>query len=301
LKEEELMDNDSGAQRTGSGRRAPDPTHQRDVRVHIAATAVRPPRRGQPWSIEVGRWRAEGVTEKAAVAAITGRLRQFLTDHQGPRVVSFRGYVAVVAVDLGDDYRPLRFIEQVIKPGGQVAGWSSGSADTWEQAEAQARYGLAQRTTDWHDDGSVHEAAAYLAQGPKIEFDRHGPSELYHYAAWQRAAKAALAADRDDWHEWAHEHYADFTITQPETGGAVSAPDGEDNFFWQTGGGMTGRQLLTWLQKLDAADPAALNSTIDLTCPDLEDPWQAGKVWRYGSAITLAPYIEEDEEEGEDG
>jgi hypothetical protein len=295
------MDTDSGTEPTGSDRRAPAPTHQRDVRVTVDATAVRPPRRGQPWTIEAGIWRTEGTTEKAAVAALADRLRHFLTAYQGPRVATFRGHVAVVAIDLGDDYRPLRFVEQVIKPDGQVAGYSSVGADSWAHAEAHARYDLAQRTTDWHDDGSVHDAAAYLAQGPKLEFDRHGPAELYHYAAWQRAAKAAIAAGRDDWPEWAHEHYADFTIAAPAPDD-TPARDGDENFLWQADGGdMTGRQLLTWLQKLDATDPTALNSRIQFTCPDLEDPWHAGQVWRYGNSITLAPYLDEDEAESESG
>jgi hypothetical protein len=293
------MDNDSGTEPTGSSRHTP--THQRDVRIAVDATAVRPPRRGQPWTIEFGIWRAEGATEKAAVAALADRLRHFLTAYQGPRVLTFRGHVAVVTIDLGDDRRPLSFVEQVIKPGGQIGGYSSGGADSWAHAEARARYDLAQRTTDWHDDGSVHDAAAYLAQGPKLEFDRHGPAELYHYAAWQRAAKAAIAAGRDDWHEWAHEHYADFTIAAP-TPGDATARDGDENLLWQSGGDgdMTGRQLLTWLQKLDAADPTALSSTIEFTCPDLEDPRYPGQVWRHGNSITLAPYIEDEDEDESD-
>ncbi|MEV8504518.1 hypothetical protein AB0368_06755 [Actinoplanes sp. NPDC051475] len=45
--------------------------------------------------------------------------------------------------------------------------------------------------------------------------DRYGPDELYHYAAWQRAARAAMNAGRDDWHEWAWEHHAQFAVARP--------------------------------------------------------------------------------------
>jgi hypothetical protein len=93
--------------------------------------------------------------------------------------------------------------------------------------------------------------------------------------------------------------------SETTTGSAPAASNShnsDEDFFWQADGGdMTGRQLLSWLQKLGAADPTALNSRIELTCPDLEDPWHAGKVWRYGSSIMLAPYLEDDEDEDESG
>jgi hypothetical protein len=70
-------------------------------------------------------------------------------------------------------------------------------------------------STDWHDDGSVQEAAAYLDRGPTVAGDGYGPDELYRYAAWQRAARSAMDAGRDDWHEWASQHEAEFTVSRP--------------------------------------------------------------------------------------
>ncbi|WP_328463584.1 hypothetical protein OHA21_38325 [Actinoplanes sp. NBC_00393] len=78
---------------------------------------------------------------------------------------------------------------------------------------------------------------------------------------------------------------------------AGNCHNGDEDFYWQADGGdMTGRQLLAWLQRLGEADATALNSKIELTCPDLEDPWNAGRVWRYSSVIMLAPCIEDDDE-----
>lgn len=98
-----------------------------------------------------------------------------------------------------------------MRPDGGV-DWAAFRAANWDEAEAQVRHDLAHRSTDWHDDDSVHEAAAYLHHGPTLADDRCGPDALYRYAAWQRAARAAMDAGRDDWHEWASAHEKEFAI-----------------------------------------------------------------------------------------
>jgi hypothetical protein len=89
---------------------------------------------------------------------------------------------------------------------------------TGDDAEAQARYDLVRRTIDWHDDDSVHQAAAYLPQRrPNRGDSRCGPDELHRYAAWQRAARPAMEAGRDDFHEWAFAHEKDFALPPAES------------------------------------------------------------------------------------
>jgi hypothetical protein len=104
--------------------------------------------------------------------------------------------------------------QRIVTPDGRVH-YSGYAADSWEQAEASARHSLAQLSTDWHDDGSVQQAAAYLDHGRTVPGDPYGPDELYRYASWQRAARAAMDAGRDDWHEWATAHETEFTVPRP--------------------------------------------------------------------------------------
>ncbi|EWM19620.1 hypothetical protein [Kutzneria sp. 744] len=95
-----------------------------------------------------------------------------------------------------------------------------------EDAEAHARNSLAHRTTDWHDDSSVYGAAVYLEFGPRCATTHRGPDELYHRAAWERAAIAALNAGREDWQRWASQHHKEFAIRRPtdeEVRAALSA------------------------------------------------------------------------------
>jgi hypothetical protein len=184
------------------------------VRIRLGATAVRPAGRRQRWSVEAGYWRADGTSEKAAVEALAEGLHEFLTHYRPPSVLSFRGYTAVLSLDLSDGFHAMAWTVRVVAPEGGVS-YSGVGADTWEQVEAQARYDLAQRSTDWHDDTSVHEAAAYLRKVRSGPDSWSGPDELYRYAAWQRAARAAMNAGRDDWHDWASEHQAQFTIAVP--------------------------------------------------------------------------------------
>jgi hypothetical protein len=188
--------------------------HHRGVRVQLDATATRPPGRGRTWTVESGYWRAEGATEKAAVDVLVARLRGFLTEYRQPTVLAFRGYTAVVTLDLGDGDHRVSWIQRIVAPEGRIH-YSGHAADSWEQVEAYARHSLARLSTDWHDNASVQEAAAYLDRGPTATGDEYGPDELYRYAAWQRAARAAMDAGRDDWHEWASQHRAEFTVPRP--------------------------------------------------------------------------------------
>ena len=69
---------------------------------------------------------------------------------------------------------------------------------------------------DWHDDSSVHEAAAYIGRRRAPTDGWCGSDDLYEYAAWQRAAQTAINDGRDDWHDWAGRHATEFAITRPE-------------------------------------------------------------------------------------
>jgi hypothetical protein len=134
--------------------------------------------------------------------------------------LSFRGYTVVLSLDLGDGDHAMAWTERVVDPGGRFS-YSGTTADSWEQMEARARYNLAQLFTD---DSNVHEAVAYLKSTPRPDDWSGGPDDFYRCAAWQRAARAAMAAGRDDWHEWASEHWAQFALAR-----AVPAePTGDD-------------------------------------------------------------------------
>ncbi|MEV0732420.1 hypothetical protein [Polymorphospora sp. NPDC050346] len=200
-------------------------TRRRPVRITLDATATRPPGRGRTWSAEFGDWRAEGVSEKAAGDALAGHLREFLVQYRPPTVLTFRGCVAVVTVDIGSAYAPITWHQQIVRRGGRVSS-SSGSAASWEEAEAHARHNLAHISTDWHDDTSVQEAAAYLEGGDRFEYGQYGPDELYGYAAWQRAAKAAMDAGRHGWHQWASDHQAEFAVARPDASAPGAAGKG---------------------------------------------------------------------------
>jgi hypothetical protein len=184
---------------------------QRTVRVTLDATLIRPWRRGDRWTAEAGHFRAEGTSEKATADTLAAGVASFLAEYRPPTVLRFRGHVAVVSLDLSiDPARPV-WHQEVIRPSG--SGFSSiGSASSWDEAEADARHTLAQATTDWHDDASVHAAAEYVAGAERFRYGQYGPAELYRYAAWQRAAKAAMDDGRPDWHEWASSNADRFAV-----------------------------------------------------------------------------------------
>lgn len=118
---------------------SPEPTRERDLRVHLDATVTRPTKRGRSWTVEAGRWRAEGRTEKDALAALTAGLQQFLGHYQAPKVFAFRGHVAVLSADLGvsdtDTDTRSQFQQQVVHPQGRIA-YSGFTADGgWDEAQ----------------------------------------------------------------------------------------------------------------------------------------------------------------------
>jgi hypothetical protein len=195
-------------------------TDQR-VRVGLDATATRPPGRRRSWTVEVGHWRAEATSRRGTTDALAERLAVFLVRYQEPEVLTFRGYTAVVWLDLGDDYNAVTWRLRLIRPDGRIS-CSGFRAEDWDEAQAQARSSLAHGSTDWHDDHSVQEAAAYLDARPTPAGSPYGSNELYRYAAWQRAAQAAMQAGRDDWHDWASSHAKEFAV--PRVDGSSASP-----------------------------------------------------------------------------
>ncbi len=202
---------------------------ERVVRLVVTAIASRPAGRGQSWTVEAGHWRAEGRTEKDAVDRLAGNLTAFLAVYRPPVIVTFRGYTAVVSLACGDfdGGNPVIWQQRTAYPDGSVTWGRGTSTSGWEEAEAGARYDLAHRSTDWHDDASVHEAAVFLEGGERFDDGRFGPDEIYKYAAFQRAAKVAMAAGRgDDWHDWATEHRAEFAVPpQDDAPGAAAGQE----------------------------------------------------------------------------
>lgn len=188
----------------------------RTVRVALDASASRPPGRRRDWTVETGNWRASAPTEKAAADALAAGLHQYLTHYEPARLLTFRGYTAVVELAQGFEDGSLCWRSSVVTPDGRVNQSSFGAAN-WAEAEASARNDLAHRSTNWHDDASVQDAAAYLARGPRGD-DRARPEDLYDYAAWQRAAKAAADEGCPDWHEWASAHQREFAVPRPDRG-----------------------------------------------------------------------------------
>jgi hypothetical protein len=195
------------------------------IRVPLPVHTSRGWQRGAGWTAVVtlapdasgdSYWHAEAASEKAALAALTDGLESFLTGYRAPSVLTFRGFVAVVALsatnhpDTGPSWH-----QQVAWPDGHVSHSYESAAD-WAEAEASARHHLAQASTDWHDDASVHGGAAYLEAGRNIGHGQYGPDDFYRYAAWQRAARAAMDAGRDDWHQWASDNQADYAVSPPD-------------------------------------------------------------------------------------
>lgn len=192
--------------------------HEKTIRPVLSATATRPPGPGRTWTVEVGQhWRADGKTEKAAGDLLAGLIGNFLLQYERPRIITFRGHTTVLALSVGDSDNPVTWEQQTITPDGRVSYTDTGGG-SWDEVVAVARYHLAGRTADWFDDTSVQEAAAFVADGRRFRNGQYGPDELYQYAAWQRAAKAAMDAGRDDWHEWATHNANDpqFTVPRPE-------------------------------------------------------------------------------------
>lgn len=190
-------------------------TRNRTVRIRLDAVASRPPGRGRDWTVDSGYWSASALTEKDAADALTAGLSQFLRHYEPPRILTFRGHIAVVELDQGDGDELLSWRRRTVNPDGGVNLTSFTAAD-WDEAEAEARASLARQTTDWHDDASVHAAADYLDAGPRSN-DRYGSDELYRTAAWKRAAKVAIESGEEDFHTWASTHREEFAVPRPTT------------------------------------------------------------------------------------
>lgn len=192
-------------------------THKRAVRIRLDVTASRPPGRGRDWTVESGHWRASARTEAAAADVLTAGLNEYLTHYQPPKILTFRGYTAILHLDLGGEDGALKWTRHTVKPDGRQTTTSFGAA-SWNEAEAEARTSLAWQSTDWHDDASVHEAASFLdraAHNAADIDDRYCSVELYRYAAWQRAAQAAMESGQEDFHAWATTHREEFTVPRP--------------------------------------------------------------------------------------
>lgn len=191
-------------------------TRQRTVRVPLDATLTRPWARGQGWTAEAGHFMSFGATEKAAADTLAAGVAAFLADYRPPSVFSFRGHVAIVAVEMSTDRDRRAFHMEYVRPDGSRYSFIS-TESSRPEAEAYARYQLAQGdATDWHNDASVQGAAAYLTGGEQYGYGQYGPEEIYRYAAWQRAAKVAMDAKRDDWHEWATHNASEYAVPRPE-------------------------------------------------------------------------------------
>ncbi|GIG62946.1 hypothetical protein Lfu02_73180 [Longispora fulva] len=190
-------------------------TRDRTIRLPVPATAHRSAGRQQDWTIESGAFQATGRTERAAADTLTTTMTSFLTLYQRPAVQVFRGHTAIVSLEPSPDDTPM-WSEHVVRPGGSTShSWFG--AESLGEALARTRYNLARASTDWRDDGSVHQAVAFLDRRPQPP-SGFGAGDLARYAAWQRAAKAAIDAGVVDWHGWAGEHAKDFTVPAPGAG-----------------------------------------------------------------------------------
>lgn len=196
-------------------------TRERNLRMSMSATLIRPPGRRQQWTARTGQdgaWEAQAKTEKEAADVLTFGLEAFLVYYKPPVVITYAGRVAVVSLDansamVNDGAMLVSWRIQTVRPDGSSTQVVT-SAHSWSEAEAAARYSLAHDATDWHDDASVHAAVAFLAGDQRL-FDAYSPTALKDYAAWQRAARHAINNGVEDYHAWAGEHAREFAVPEP--------------------------------------------------------------------------------------
>jgi hypothetical protein len=191
-----------------------DWTHK-DATMRIPVRTSRRPGRRSIWTAHLGEFSAEGTTERGAVTRLAESIATFAQVFNAPRILTFKGRTAVItARQNGYQVNEVTWTVETVRPtGGGVGHMSTGG--TLAEVTASARNNLAHMATDWHDDASVHEGAAFAA-GPELDEDgQYGRNEFYRYAAWQRAAKAAMDAGVPDFHRWASEHAKDFEVTRP--------------------------------------------------------------------------------------
>ncbi len=159
---------------------------------------------------------AEGVSLPRVRAEATARAARYLdalaTDH-APIVVTFRGYTMVGWVEPGHS-EEVQWSTRTIGP--DAGGWCSRAYEGGRfDREARMRYDLAQRTTDQLDDVSVRGGWEFIPASASDSWGTSLRDEFLRMAGWQRAARAAMDAGREDWHEWASAHTAEFTPVIP--------------------------------------------------------------------------------------
>jgi hypothetical protein len=186
-----------------------------ETTARVTVKTTRRPGRKAHWTAQVGEWFADGKTEREAATRLAESIATLAQARTAPTVIMFKGHVAVISATQ-NPYQPgdLSWATQTAHPDGHV-GYSS-QGGTLAEATASARHSLAQRVTDWHDDASVHEGAAFLDGLDAVDHGCYGPTGFYRYAAWQRAAKAAMDAGEADFHTWATEHAKEFEVPRPQ-------------------------------------------------------------------------------------
>jgi hypothetical protein len=189
-------------------------THNKST-ARVPVNTSRRPGRKPHWTAQVGHWFADATTEREAAARLAQGIATLAETFNAPRIFTFKGHAAVVTAAFnGYQAESPSWSVQVIRPDGHV-GYSM-SGGTRVEVEASTRRNLAHLVTDWHDDASVHEGAAYLKDQGAVDYGQHGPEEFYRYAAWQRAARAAMDVGEPDFHAWATEHAHEFVVPRPE-------------------------------------------------------------------------------------
>ncbi len=187
-----------------------------ETTARVTVNTTRAPGRAPSWTAQVGNWYAGGKTEREAANRLAEGIVAFARAPRDPRIVVFKGHVAVISAAPSFDQPERTFwAVQVVRPNGGNVSYSS-RGGTLADADAATRHGLAQLATDWHDDASVHEGAAFLDGLDAVDYGQYGPDEFYRYAAWQRAAKAAMDAGEPDFHTWATKHAREFEVSRPQ-------------------------------------------------------------------------------------
>ncbi len=193
------------------------------ARINVPARTSRAPGRRARWTAEIGSWRggwrAEGATEREALTRLTDAFARFITEHREPAIITYAGFVAVISAvpDTDPDSHGTGWREEIVHPDGH-RNLCYRTVEDFTAADAAARRTLAHLATDWHNDASVHAGAAFLEGCAGVEYGQYGPDEFYQYAAWQRAAKAALDSDNpecSDCHRWASDNWHSFEVPRP--------------------------------------------------------------------------------------
>ena len=180
----------------------------KNVTVRLAARAFKGWERRSQWQVSLGGMTETAGTATAAAEALAARITRTIERADLPHVVvMFGGYVSISTANADG------WIENIYTPDGTRSMSGRGDDDVFT-VKARARYGLAQRVTDWTDDDSVRTGAAFCLEHDGTELGNSTRAAFLEYAAWQRAAAQAIADGRDDWHEWATRNAADFEVKE---------------------------------------------------------------------------------------